>query len=803
MTFPLCGSSPTFGLNPELLDDLRTAVDTAARPSNAVAPTAGRATPVYTPDRTGDPTADGRSSFDFLSGPLAAQARQEFQAAFHTVRDFAAAQGLTLATGELTHLLTSSHLLESERLSRGIKEPLERLAEMVNDPRIALADRSEILNRLSGLDLCCERCTSELRKAALELAAYCGDLRREIGVAFVQLCGAHLLELLRDEPRLQHLDLTTPHALLPFTQALRLPGLHRQETPSDRYALDIRIYQDVVARCGAALEQRIDAMTIADWLADRCLDELRPELIRRLGGETPDFMNGAGHFEQLERVLRELSCRFGPLNPYNACALDEDLQPSSLIGDARLLAMDIRRNMAATGLAPAPAQVTLDELADDAQRQRLLLVEGRHCVVVIDRPGDARPLSRPPTVEEALVRLDQGGHVDGAAMPLDERARASLVDLVVARGPASVARRLVAEHPTAGGVRGIVDRVITDDDTLAGWMSGCVDRWPAPVLAEAFEAMLDAERGASLAALLRAWTAPGFPQTWMRLVRREASRNRARNVDARVARTHSDDDVATAQVRPAPCALLDRLERVLGGDHPLRACRAAARAFRAAHPIGPKRHPMDESAVRRLAQDLRALPPNLAAAVLSEDGGLSGALEASLFALDASKLRPELALVRRLSDALALGPEATGALLQVSSPDRYPTPFPLLGAALLMARTSAVDEVFAWTREMASTGHLDTDAVQRLLLPDTLSAEHARSPAPQAMLRMALEKHLRRLSLAAEDGLLSIAQLQAAAGLAGGAPSALLRTAVEACGDAGKAAWGAWRDRLALLDRPA
>jgi hypothetical protein len=198
---------------------------------------------------------------------------------------------------------------------------------------------------------------------------------------------------------------------------------------------------------------------------------------------------------------------------------------------------------------------------------------------------------------------------------------------------------MVASQPTCQGVRAVIDRIISDDDTLAGWMSGSVHRWPAPVLDEALDATIVNRRGRALAKLLRQRRGTGFPESWMRQIRREASWTRARNTDTSIAGRDADDSLR-ADLTQSQHALLDRLER------------------------------LPDDLVQRLA------PP-----VVGEDGGLSGALEAALFSLDKRKISAELALVRRLSESLSLSPEATGALLQVTSEDRFPIPFPLLGTA--------------------------------------------------------------------------------------------------------------------------
>lgn len=803
MTFQL-PSPPSFGfasnfaaqIQRELEDATRPAVKTSSPPR------------VYGPKVTEDRAADLNAQDRFKREPAYEQARKEFAAALQLVMAFAREQ---TRTSDMAAAIESLEALERRQtrgarlLSPDIKMPLEALAEKIVNPRIAPAHKCSVLEGIRGLDLCPERIRDELYQAVCLIGAHEGGLLREVAAAYVPLVAARLQELLRAEPRMQYQDVTTPHVLNPFLEALELPRLHQADAPQDRFAVDLRLHGDIVKRCAAGLARTLGPLVMADWLADQCLIDLRADLAARLQGETFELMDGDGHIKKLERSVLELSQRYGPLNSCSAFEWNDDGEPCGLARDASLLAVDIRNNMTENKLAQAPAQLTLDDRCVGGWRHRIQLLEGRRCIVLIDLPnGTTR--QRPPTIAEAQGLLAEGGRLDGMPIALDERARGPLIDHIVARGTPSIVRRVVASHPTRQGVRAVIDRIISDDDTLAGWMSGTVHRWPAPVLDEALDAMIVNRRGRALGELLREWRGTGFPEAWMRQIRREASWTRALNTDTRVA-GRDEDDSLRADLTQSQHALLDRIEHLLGDEVSLPDCRRAARSFAAAHPLGQPRVAIDDKSLDQLAGALlRSLPDNLvqrlAPPVLGEDGGLSGALDAALFALDSRKVNAELALVRRLSDSLSLTPEATGALLQVTSAERFPVPFPLLGAALLMGREQAVAAVFAWTRAMFRDGRLDAREAGRILLPETLWAEHAFSPAPARLLGLALGRFLRELTLATEDGVLSAEHLRAAAGRSGGQPLTLLETAASLSDRAGEEGWQAWRERQAASSLP-
>ncbi|WP_343632525.1 hypothetical protein [Roseateles sp.] len=586
-------SPPGFGFVPDRVDEMRLELDAVTRPRLPDDTT--QAPRVYAPKTTGDRATDLKTQDRFKQGPDYNRAFEEFRVALQCVMAFARRQQRTRSMDvaiESFEALESRRKRDMELLSPDIKMPLEALAEMIDDPGIKLAHKCLALEGVSGLDLCLERVRDELRKAALTMGAHAGGLRREVSAAFAPLVTAHLQDLLRAEPRMQYQDVTTPHVLAPFLRALRIPGMCPADAPQDRFAVDLRLHADIVKRCAAGLERKLDPMVLADGLADQCLIDLRADLAASLNGETLDFFNGEGHFEKLERVVRDLSQRYGPLNPYSACELNEDAYPCGLAGDARLLAVDIRNNMTKKKLAPAPEQLTLDDRDVRGLRHRIQLFEGRRCLVAIEIPG-GRTRQRPPTIEEAHGLLAQGGSIDGTPVALDERAREPLIDHIVAFDKPSIVRRVVASQPTLQGVRAVIDRIIPDDDTLAGWMSGLVHRWPAPVLDEALDATIVNRRGSALAELLRQWRGTGFPESWTRQIRREASWIRARNTDTRIAGRDADDSLR-ADLTQAQHALLDRLELLLG-EIPLAACREAARTFAAAHPPGRARVSIDEA----------------------------------------------------------------------------------------------------------------------------------------------------------------------------------------------------------------
>jgi hypothetical protein len=808
MTFTSLMTSPGFA--PTFLDTMHQAVNQAARPADVCSdsPELGRPAHTYAPPRLIDPQANEAADLRFMASDALAPATREWEAAHARLLAFCQKHKLDGASAELAHLTLDAQRLAKHKnsvpdhLRREFKAPLEALAQHVWNERIPLTARCEVMTRLAELDLCLDRKLSELRKAALELGAYLGGLPGEAGKAFVALCNAHVQELLREEPRLKDQDVTTPHVLLPFTKALRLPGYHHADTVDDDYSLDIRGYRDIVDRCKLALVQRIDGMTLAEWLADLCLREAAQALTHQLGGMTPDFFNGDGHWEAMAQVTRTLSGRFGPLDPHSFCQLDADLFPERLTDDASMLAIEIHRNLVERGVIAAPKDQPLDHYVSDGRSHQVGLREGRPYVRIDGMPG-APPLLRPLTTIEAneLLRRDaKTGAVNGASPPrLDDDARECLRDFVVMTGAPSLARRLALACPSPARIGHIIEHVILDDATVAGWMNREPEKWGAEALDNALHQILRCSHREALRALLRHWQAPGFPEAWARQVRRQATLGRAANQDRRIKGVH-EDGRPQDNLRNAQSELLSRMENLLGEPVPLGPCRRAARTFAGAHPPGPVRR-VDEASLRQLVSALEGLRDGpgqpLIAPLLSEDGGLAGALESTLFTSGPDKLVSELALARRLVETLQLSPDAARALLQVTSNDRFPVPFPLLGATLLLGRApSLIAEVFRWTRSMFRDGLLDTAAVRRILLPDTLAAEHAFTPATGAPVANALRHYLDELRAAADDGLLSREDLENAAGLDGKAPAALLRTAVTRGGPTADRHWEAWQKAL-------
>jgi hypothetical protein len=285
----------------------------------------------------------------------------------------------------------------------------------------------------------------------------------------------------------------------------------------------------------------------------------------------------------------------------------------------------------------------------------------------------------------------------------------------------------------------------------------------------------------------------------MRQVRRQAAVTRAANTDQRTQGIH-EDGAPKDNLRNAQRELLDRMGQLLGEAVPLEAGRQAARQFAAAHPIGLGR-PVDETALDELARALKPLADGpgrkLVAPLLLEDGGLAGALEAALFTGRVDKLLAELGRVRRLIEQLHLPHEAARMLVHVTSNDRFPVPFPLLGAAVVLGRSQAViAAAFGWAGQMLADRLLDADAVRHILLPETLAAEHAITSVRSGPVPSALQGYLAQLRQAASNGLLSWEDLAAAAGLRGGTLAPLMRTAIKR---GGETAAGHWKDHMEAL----
>jgi hypothetical protein len=806
------------GFPQEFLDTMHEAAIKAASPANTVpdASVNGRPSPSYAPpDMSISKDVTAASNHYFLRRPALVRPTQEWEASLNQLLSFCAEQQLADARNLLLHLKLDAAALAERRicvvalLKPNCKGELERLAQHVCNEVIPLTRRRGVLSKLGEVDLCVDRIRQELRKASMELGAYLGGLSGEASQAFIAMCHVHLKEALRQEPMLKDYDAESVHVLQPFLKALRLPGFHAPDERSDKFVVDVSCHGDVLARCGAEVARRTDGMSIAVWLADSCLNEVAEMLEEELRGVTPDFMNGEGHFAKLEDVVLRIARRFGPLDPLSFCTLDDELCPQGLARSSEMLAIDMRRKLTQECKFAPPAERVLHQYQDFGALHTVGLIDGRPYVRV-DDPGGGRSICRPLTQLNAAHLLDASASSTpqhpGKAPVLDDEAREVLRDHVVKQGRASDrktesgARRMALNHPSPARVGHIMAEVITDDDTLAGWMHGHPGKWNADTLDRAFHEILGNGRPAAMRLLLSQWQAPGFPDAWLRQVRRWATRIRAENRDNRIRELHRSGTQYAKVRRSAQGELLSRIEALLGQDLvPLGACRQEARVLASTYPVGhPSRDGIAQASLDRLGAAVDGLRDGpgrkVLAPILVEDGGLAAALESSLFTSDL-KFKAELALVRRLGETLKLSSEDIGALLQVTSDDRFPVPFPVVGAAVLMGRfPSYITAVFAWTRQLYRDGLLDAATVKRILVPDTLTAEHAGQEAAAPHVANALQRYLDELSATVAEGILSFEDLTAATGLSGAAPCPLIRSALQRGKALAAKRWENWRD---------
>jgi hypothetical protein len=516
------------------LDVMHEAMNEAARPAALpAAPCAGPVpSPVYAPPDLLDPLARIKSDKRFLSSDVLPVARKEWETAHQALLDFCNRQGLRHAADELAQLtlnprqLATKKISEADCLREDFKGPLEALAQHVGDERIALTARCQILEGIDGLNYCLQRQRAELRKAAMELGAHLGGARAAASLVYVKLSEAHLREMLLDEPWLKDQDFTTPHALQSFARALNLPHFLPADALKDSYALDINLYADVIDRCGPELLRRIDGMAMADWLAGECLEEARAMLAHELGGMTPDFHNGDGHWSALQQVVLRLAHRYGRLNPASFCSLpvpkvltadekalagdagtkgegdgplknaaQEDdplvLCPERLADSPAMLAIDFRRKLTEERLLRDPTDIVLDQYTKFGAPHRVGLFEGRP-YVRIDCGGGTPPLLRPLEISETQQLLGSVPRL----RPLDEeRLRDHLVTSCSAGKTACIARNVSLKHPTPERIGHVIEHVVLDDDTLAGWMGTAPEQWDAPTLDNAFHQILRCSQG--------------------------------------------------------------------------------------------------------------------------------------------------------------------------------------------------------------------------------------------------------------------------------------------------------------------
>ncbi|WP_431050797.1 hypothetical protein [Roseateles sp. L2-2] len=754
-----------------------------------------------------------RLNGQFLTSVDGARARKEWTDAFVTLLDFARTNRLRKAEEELLKLQTfrqdhrgSMVGGEIELYRPDYKPQLEALVRHLGNDGIRLEDRCDALERLEGLDLCAARHRSEIRREALRLQGLGGGLGEAVWSAFSELALGHLAALLRAEPRLAHLDFTTPHALNPFAAAVRLPGHARRSEQNDAYVVDVRIHADIVQRCAGALEQRLGMTTIAQHLADDCLLAVRGTLAREIGGAALDLCHGPGHWARLEKTVEQLAARFGDLHILDVIELDEDDQPRGLTADARLLTIRIRHNMARQQIAPAPMDQLLEERVVDGGPRRFRLFEGKWPYVVDDAPGMRKPaVLRLPTSAEIddLIRPASGSQ-GLPARRFDDTARRVLTTFAdglrtTDAGPAVALRARVAADPSTEGLQTVIERQGLDDRTLAAWLDEAAPQWGAAALDDALQLLVGSRRATPLATLLSAWRAEGFADSWRRCVRDQAVRDRTLNADTRIQGQHEDGDLP-GRGRPSPQQhLLARIEQQLGAVAPLADARACLQAFRERHPAGGDRRKAIGLALLEALGALRLLRAGparlLTVPLLAEDGGFSEALESTFYAGSAARLQDELTLISKIATGLDLSPEETATLLQVTSRDRVPVPSPFASAALLSGRSFLVDELFDWATELFDLKRLDPSAAKRLLLPDAVEAGQAVSLVNEGPVFRALLRYLERLDTACARGVLTAADL-AAAGSSSGASAALLRSAAERGGPRAVTLLEAWHSKF-------
>ncbi len=749
---------------------------------------------------------------EFLKSAAGERARREWTAAFEVILDFARVNGLGRAEAELLKLRSFRQAHQGAAVGGEIelyrpdyKPQLEALARHLHDSRIRLEDRCDALERLDGLDLCAARHRSEIRREVLRLQGMGGGLGEAVWSAFSELTLGHLAELLRAEPQLAHLDFSTPHALNPFAAAMRLPGHSLGSEQNDAYVVDVRLHADIVKRCSDAMEQRLGMTVIAQHLADEALLAVRTTLDREIDGAL-DLNHGPGHWAKLEKTVQTLAARFGALHARDFIELGEDDLPRGLTDDTRLLTIRIRHAMAQQKIAPAPMEQWLERRGVGDGHQRFMLFEGRWPYVVVDAAGKREtPMLRLPTLAEVddLLRPPSGSQ-GPSAHRCDETTRRVLTtfaDALRTAGPdpAAAVRQQVAADPTAEGLQTVIERQGLDDQALAAWLDEAAPRWSAAALDEALQLLIGGRRAAPLAALLAAWRAEGFADSWQRCVRGQAARDRALNTDARIQGPHADGDLPGQDRAPPQQQMLARVERQLGAITPLAAARARLQAFRACHPAGGDRQAAVAGSALREAldalRDLRAGPARLLTVpLLAEDGGLSEALESTFYAGSPARLQHELDLIFNVATGLDLSPEETASLLQVTSRDRIPVPSPFASAALLSGRFFVVDCLFDWASDMFRQGWLDTSAAKRLLLPDALEAGQAVAYVKDGPVFQALQRYLTRLDTARDLGMLKSSDLAAAASYAG--TPALLHLAAERGGKKAAARLEAWRSQF-------
>ncbi|ANH68687.1 hypothetical protein [Mitsuaria sp. 7] len=394
----------------------------------------------------------------FRAGPDWSRARAQMQASIDTLKTFAARQGIpdaTLTRFQQNLMVRDGAYYESylpQLFGRG-KRLLAACAAGIGDDALRQEDRRAIFQRMiAGMSLCGIRIVNDLARAHDALGILRdGNLRRRAAVSVRNVMEQEGLWVEQHTPlrpgRQRRLSLEV-HFVTAAIAELRLSGREpRRDDPLISYTGRVA---DLVEPLRERLVKTLTPLRVARQLADDCLSRVSSELATWLGGEPLDLMAGTrpapdgatSHCARLLTLVQGMAAAYGPLT------MDAFVRSRSgaltLHRDAALVAVQIRRNLAAQDLALPPRERPIFEWPAADGPRRLVLIDDELAIkragsgaTAVDALPEARHLHRveyagllqEPSPGVGVDRLDPGERSALFAVMLRNASGEELLDL--------------------------------------------------------------------------------------------------------------------------------------------------------------------------------------------------------------------------------------------------------------------------------------------------------------------------------------------------------------------------------------
>ncbi len=401
----------------------------------------------------------------FLRSPRGQVLMSELQADFLRLASFADAEGLGTAAREI-RAFCQALPYQRERVDYWMelliagRHDLAELARGITDARVPLDERRTLLVDLAkGLAHCGLRIRVELQQACQRLIGFQGALPQTVRRAFERQVEDVIHRLVgergREDPVRHALDV---HFLADIQQGLALKpaawGGAARSSPR---------FIELIDACRRELTAKVTPNALSMVLAAEALEAVRAGL-HALAGDALNLGENRQHLNRLQRLVGDLSSRYGPLRAESFVELDDEALPQ-LTRDPTLIALDIRRGMASHGVA---GPVFLDEvLTLGARENRLALhaADGDFCHVLLGDPSlNERHALRPEHLQRIVAEQPPQWHAEAPE---------------TARWPAALRRSLLDAHAQAMGrheFRQVSPNWLDDEETARRFGARMDDR---------------------------------------------------------------------------------------------------------------------------------------------------------------------------------------------------------------------------------------------------------------------------------------------------------------------------------------